>query len=76
MVTLVFIGYIFKVFVGKGGLAVEKLFKIVKARVVDNIKRVNRRNLRRQLITYKLKDLLLLINSLISLFDYSVGLSL
>ena len=43
---LVFISYIFKAFIGKGGLAVKKLFKTVKAKVVDNIKGVNRHNLK------------------------------
>jgi len=63
-------------FVGKGSLAIgERSFKTAKARVVDDIKGVNRRDLRRWLITYKLKGPLLLINSLISVFNHSVGLS-
>jgi uncharacterized membrane protein len=63
------------IFIGKGSLAVGRLFKTAKARVVDDT-RVNRRNLRRRLITYKLKGPLLLIYSLISISNYSVRLSL
>ena len=48
----------------------------VSTRVVDNIKGVNKCDLRRRLITYKLKGPLLLIYSLISASNYSVGLSL
>ena len=33
------------IFIGKGSLAVEWLFKIVKARVADDIRGVNSRNL-------------------------------
>ena len=44
--ALVSVGYIFKAFIGEGGLAVKRLFKVAKARVVDNIKGVNRRDLR------------------------------
>ena len=62
-------------FIGKGSLAIGRLFKIAKARVADNT-RVNRRNLRRRLIIYKLKGPLLLIYSLISTSNYSVRLSL
>jgi len=62
-------------FIGKGSLAVGRLFKIAKARVVDDT-RVNGRNLRRRLITYKLKGPLLLIYSLISISNYFIGLSL
>ena len=40
------VGYIFKAFVGEGGLAVVKLFEVAKAGVADNIKGVNRCNLR------------------------------
>ena len=76
MVTLVFISYIFKVFIGEGGLAVKRLFKVAEAKVADNIKGVNRYDLRQRLIIYKLKSLLLLIYSLISIFNYSVGLFL
>ena len=46
MVALASISYIFKVFINKGGLAIVKLFKVAKARVVDNIKGVNRYNLK------------------------------
>ena len=73
--ALAFISYIFKVFIGKGGLAVVKLFKAAKAKIADNIKGVDRRDLKQQLIIYKLKGPLLLINSLISVSNYSVGLS-
>ena len=61
-------------FIGEGGLAIGGLFKTARVRV-DNV-RVNKRNLRRWLIIYKLKGPLLLINSLISIFNYSIGLSL
>ena len=84
--TLVSINYIFKafiegavafiskggtvIFIDKGSLAIkEKLFKIAKAKV-------NRYNLRQRLIIYKLKSPLVLINSLISISNYSIGLSL
>ena len=46
MVALVSISYIFKAFIGEGGLAVKKLFKTAKAKVVDNIKGVNKYNLK------------------------------
>ena len=61
-------------FIGEEGSAVGGLFKTARVRV-DNV-RVNKRNLRRRLITYKLKGPSLLINSLISTSDYSVGSSL
>ena len=61
-------------FVGKGGSAIGRLFKTARVRVGD-VKGVNKRDLRRWLITYKLKGPLLLIYSLISLSNYSVGLS-
>ena len=61
-------------FVGKGGSAVGRLFKTAGVRVGD-VKGVNKRNLRRRLITYKLKGPSLLIYSLISLSNYSIGLS-
>jgi hypothetical protein len=58
------------IFIGKGSSATGgRLFKIAKARV-------NRHNLRQRLIIYKLKDPLLLINSLISTSNYSVRLFL
>ena len=64
------------IFINKRGLAIKRLFKAAKARVIDNIKKVNRHNLKQQLIIYKLKGPLLLIYSLISISNYSVGLSL
>ena len=76
MVALASIGYIFKAFIDEGGLAIIKLFKAAEAKVVDNIKKVNRRDLKQWLIIYKLKGPLLLINSLISIFNYFIGLSL
>ena len=90
MVVLAFVGCIFKVFIEGvvmfiggalifiGGALIfiskesscigGRLFKVAKAKV-------NRYNLRQRLIIYKLKGPLLLINSLISIFNYSVGLS-
>ena len=56
--------------IGEGSLAIGRLFKIARVRVG------NKRNLRWWLITYKLKGPLLLIYSLISLSNYSIGLSL
>ena len=44
--ALASVSYIFKAFIGKGGLAIIKSFKAAKAGVADNIKRVNRYNLR------------------------------
>ena len=64
------------IFIGRESLSVEGLFKIAEARVADDIRGVNGRNLRRQLIIYKLKGPLLLIYSLISISNYSIGLSL
>jgi len=61
-------------FIGKGSLAVGRSFKTAEARVADDI-RVNGRNLRRRLMIYELKGPLVLINSLISASDYSIGLS-
>ena len=46
MVALASISYIFKVFINKGGLAIVKLFKAAEAGVADNIKGVNKYNLR------------------------------
>ena len=63
-------------FISKGGSAIGRSFKTAKARVVDNIKGVNRRDLKQRLIIYKLKSPLLLIYSLISISNYSIGLSL
>jgi len=62
-------------FIGKGGSAVGRSFKTAGVGVGD-VKGVNKRNLRRRLITYKLKGPLLLIYSLISLSNHSVGSSL
>ena len=45
MVALASVGYIFKTFIGKGGLAVKRLFKTARVEV-NNIKRVNKRDLR------------------------------
>ena len=52
MVALTFISYIFKIFIGgfiifigKEGLVIGGLFKVVKVKV-NNIKGVNKRNLR------------------------------
>ena len=51
--TLVSISYIFKafievaiIFIGRGSLAIEKSFKVNKAKVVDNIKGVNKCDLK------------------------------
>jgi hypothetical protein len=63
-------------FVGKESSAIGGLFKAVKARVADDIRGVDGRDLRRRLIIYKLKGPLVLMNSLISISDYSIGLSL
>ena len=64
-------------FISKRSLSIGGgLFKIAKVKVVNNIKGVNKYNLRRQLIIYKLKHPLLLIYSLISISNYSIGLFL
>jgi hypothetical protein len=75
--ALASVSCVFKAFVNKRGLAVERLFKAAEAeaKVADNIKGVNGRDSRQQLIIYELKGPLVLINSLISASDYSVGLS-
>ena len=44
--ALASVNYIFKAFIGKGGLAVVKLFKVAKAGVADDIKGVNGYNLK------------------------------
>ena len=63
-------------FVGKGSSAVGgRSFETAEAGVANDIKGVNGRDLRRRLITYKLKGPLLLINSLISISNHSVGSS-
>jgi hypothetical protein len=81
--ALASISYIFRAFIkgaiafiGKGSLFIGGLSKAARAGVVNNIKGVNRRDLRRQLMTYKLKGPLLLINSLISISNYFIRLSL
>ena len=62
-------------FIGEGGSAVGRSFKIARVGVGD-VKGVNERNLRRRLITYELKGPSLLMYSLISLSNYSIGSSL
>ena len=62
-------------FIGKGGSAVGMLFKTAGVRVGD-VKGVNKRDLRQRLIICELKGPLLLINSLISISDHSIGSSL
>ena len=44
--ALASVGYIFKVFINKGGLVIKKLFKVAEARVADNIKKINGYNLK------------------------------
>ena len=80
--ALASISYIFRVFIkgfltfiGEGSLSIGRLFKAAEAGVTNNIKGVNRHDLRQQLIIYKLKGPLVLINSLISISDYSIGSS-
>ena len=63
-------------FVGEGGSAVGGSFETAGVGVVDDVEGVNERDLRRRLITYKLKGPSLLIYSLISVSGHSVGLSL
>ena len=65
-------------FVGEGGSAVGGgSFEAagIGTGVVDDIKGVNKRDLRQRLITYKLKGPLLLRYSLISASNHSIGLS-
>jgi hypothetical protein len=62
-------------FITKGGLVIKRSFKAAGVGV-DDIKGVNKRNLRRWLMAYKLKGPSVLINSLISVSDYSIWLSL
>jgi hypothetical protein len=61
--------------VGEESSAVGRLFKTARVRVGE-VKGVNKRNLRRRLITYELKGPSLSIYSLISLSNYSIGSSL
>jgi hypothetical protein len=63
------------IFISKRGLAIKRSFKTARVRVSD-IKEVNKCNLKWRLIIYKLKSLLLLIYSLISLFNYFIRLFL
>ena len=81
--ALASVSYIFRTFIGgsiifinKKGSVIGGSFKAAKAKVADNIKRINRYDLKQRLIIYKLKSPLLLINSLISAFHYSIELSL
>ena len=62
-------------FVGEGGSAVGRSFEAARVGV-GAVKGVNKCDLRRRLITYELKRPLLLIYSLISSSNHSVGLSL
>jgi hypothetical protein len=61
-------------FVGEGGSAVGRSFETAGVGVGD-VEGVNERDLRRRLITYKLKGPSLLIYSSISLSNYSIGSS-
>jgi len=61
-------------FIGEGGSAVGRLFETARVRVGD-VKGVNKRDLRRRLIIYELKGPLLLMYSLISLSNHSIGSS-
>jgi hypothetical protein len=61
--------------VGEESSAVGRLFETAGVGVGD-VKGVNERDLRRWLIMYELKGPLLLMYSLISLSDYSIGSSL
>jgi hypothetical protein len=58
-------------FIGKGGSVVKGSFKAAGVGV-DDIKGVNKHNLRRWLMAYKLKSPLVSINSLISISNHSV----
>ena len=60
--------------VGEGSSAVERSFETAGVRVGD-VKGVNKRNLRRWLIMYELKGPSLLIYSLISSSNHSIGSS-
>ena len=63
-------------FVGEGGSAIGGSFETAGVGVVDDVKGVDKRDLRQRLITYKLKGPSLLIYSLISASSYSIGSSL
>jgi hypothetical protein len=82
-VALASVGYIYRAFIegamafmGEGSLSIGGLSKAARARVADNIKGVDGRDLRRQLMTYELKGPSVSMNSLISTSDHSVWLSL
>jgi len=61
-------------FVGEGSSAVGGgSFKTARVGVVDDVKGVDERDLRRRLITYELKGPSLLIYSLISTSNYFIG---
>ena len=45
MVALASVSYIFKAFINKGGSAIKKSFKTAGVKI-DDIKRVNKRNLK------------------------------
>ena len=62
-------------FVGKGSSAVGGAFETAEAGVANDINGVDGRDSRRRLMRYELKGPSLLMNSLISASDYSVGLS-
>ena len=62
--------------VGKGSSAVGGgSFETAGVGVVDDVKGVDKRDLRRRLMTYELKGPSLSINSLISASNHSIGLS-
>ena len=61
--------------VGERSSAVGRSFETAGVGVGD-VKGVNKRDLRRRLITYELKGPSLLVYSLISLSNHSIGLSL
>jgi hypothetical protein len=64
------------IFIGEGSSVIGGgSFKTAGVRVVDDVKGVNKRDLRLRLITYELKGPLLLIYSLISISNHSIGLS-
>jgi hypothetical protein len=77
-VALASVGYIFKTFIGgsvtfigKRGSVIGGSFKAARVGV-NNIKGVNKYNLRQWLMVYKLKSPLVLINSLISASNHSI----
>jgi hypothetical protein len=74
------VSYIFRVFIkgatvfiGKGGAIINKESLTIERKSFKTAKAgVNRHNLKWRLMTYKLKGLLILINSLISVSNYSI----